>query len=906
MNLDDMLQQYSTRAARRALREQLTGPSRGWFRACREAVEAEAEDKLRPWLEKPDDTRRALLQALGPLAALHLRCAWVALRAQGLAGAARDCERPGQAEELLRAAWAAVRPEPGDREPDFPTLAGELLNLHWPSSFPPEPSTLADSAFRLLIPSLSHSPTLPFSHSLALARDLTWELLTGQGRRADRLVKVSVALVKRGPVDDEGEAAVLVLEKIPNGSGDIYPDARLCLVEMDGDFCQAPLGAREYLRSVGRWDETYDVRWSLRPWAADREEELLGATSWGGGSLGGAFGVGGWWLAEGESPDYRKVYFAAISAALRERGQLGRVTGKALKLDRLRSLPLRPVTHVLLHPLDKEAVGPVEGIEVVGVGTVEEAVEYIGEQARQAVRWHELKACQHLDLLGWKWVPLETHYQVLPLREVKRERLPREERREWGDGGLRGVDLVRWEEEVREERVIYEPVGLEEVFRDFRSAAREARSAVPRFVVLGPPGSGKTTLEQYLAWRAAKGDLGMGGFPPGGGGVRGGKQLLPARVRLREWEECAVRAVDPKKSLPEYLAERYQDLAPAPTAEQWRGWLRRGEVLLLLDGLDEIQGNSSFIAVLQTALTLFKDCPTVLTCRTVSFEQHRVVCPDFPVFTLAGLEDAQRDAYIRAFPAEHSDRYDPAVLIEQLNRTLPMRPLAANPLLLSILCFVVDDPGGVTLPATRGELYDQAVVKLLNRTRVDAAQAPLARKRRILERAALTLFAGMGNQRQLTFGEGSVLDALTIAAQQEGYRTDSAHVADVLLRDLTQNSGLLRGSPERGYFFLHPTFQEFLAAGALAGIIRARGWEAEIEIGGRKWRVEELIDKKAWDPRWQEVIVLLAGQLSSSPPPLHTLLSLLSDASKDDLFRHRLAVVVLCLPEIPHASRLTH
>jgi HEAT repeat protein len=63
----------------------------------------------------------------------------------------------------------------------------------------------------------------------------------------------------------------------------------------------------------------------------------------------------------------------------------------------------------------------------------------------------------------------------------------------------------------------------------------------------------------------------------------------------------------------------------------------------------------------------------------------------------------------------------------------------------------------------------------------------------------------------------------------------------------------------------------------------------------------EYVLKKAWDPRWQHVIVLLAGRLSLAPA--RYLLERLADEAEDDAFHSRLAVAALCLPEIEQTDR---
>ena len=541
-----------------------------------------------------------------------------------------------------------------------------------------------------------------------------------------------------------------------------------------------------------------------------------------------------------------------------------------------------------------------EPLRVLKASTLADAVRQLTTYtaARHAIVEYEREACRSLDILG-RPVPLARHYQRLPLlRSVKRELLLTNtylpDAGEDFDPALRQADILRWEEELREELITYERVAVADVFQSFRLYAQAAAQEVPRFVVLGPPGSGKTTFIQYLAWQAASGNIRLLG-----------RAMLPGRVQLREWEAwCRDTGGKEQGSaqgvaqLAQYLAERYQFLSPAPSAEQWQRWLRQGDMLLLLDGLDEISGAPSFITTLKDSLLVFRACPTVLTCRTVSFEHHQTVCADFPIFTLGGLDDAARDAYIRDFPAEHADSYQPQQLIDQLNQTYQLLPLAANPLLLSIICYVVDDLHSAWLPATRAALYHRALEKLLSRRpkRVTIAypseEPGTGEKLTLLQQAALYLFAQ--GDRRLTFTEQEFGQALQQALRTAGYGTTPAPWAHALRADLTHNSGLLRGGNEQDIFFLHLTVQEFLVSAALASIANEQGWQGSVEVDDASYGFTQFLSKKAWDPRWQEVLALLAGQLKDPRP----LFQILANEKTDDLFHHRLALAAMCVPEV--------
>ena len=159
------------------------------------------------------------------------------------------------------------------------------------------------------------------------------------------------------------------------------------------------------------------------------------------------------------------------------------------------------------------------------------------------------------------------------------------------------------------------------------------------------------------------------------------------------------------------------------------------------------------------------------------------------------------------------------------------------------------------------------------------------------------------------------------------------------------HNGEWEGSSESGtslFRFIHRTFHEYLAGGFLAGLVnsgrqsdeeRSPGWDAKIyawqeildddglpkkpEDGAPHtdaWRlvhvpVWQFVAKKAWDPRYKQPLLFLAGQLRH-PNDKAELLDIVAFeqggtvdgqevvGEKDDLFRHRLALAAQMVPEI--------
>jgi formylglycine-generating enzyme required for sulfatase activity/energy-coupling factor transporter ATP-binding protein EcfA2 len=411
----------------------------------------------------------------------------------------------------------------------------------------------------------------------------------------------------------------------------------------------------------------------------------------------------------------------------------------------------------------------------------------------------------------------------------------------------------------------------------------EAIAAHQHLVVLGEPGSGKSTVLRYLALTLAHagtqphveltarlegwhtlGDHGrlLPLFLP----------LLPLAKYLAAHADRPGNADDLWNHIAEHLEAggRYEGLAAAVHEE-----LEAGRVLLMLDGLDEVVGADSrrrVVRAVQAFADQYRQCRIVVTCRVRAYEgQHNAEwqLPNWPTVTLEDWNIGQMQHFVQAWyaaaaassgmPAEKRDERI-AALKHALDRRRDMQRLGKRPLLLTIMALVHFNDG--RLPEERVRLYSRCVDLLLGQwelAREDGSgygtladyiglpDADITRLRPLLQALAFTAHEASTADQPGSLGRDTLRVMVADMLSQRGH-PNPWQGAERFLDYTDVRSGLLQASDARDvYVFPHLTFQEYLA-----GLELVRGVEF----------VQRIMDRRA-DDRWRVPILLGLGHLVS-------------------------------------------
>ena len=381
--------------------------------------------------------------------------------------------------------------------------------------------------------------------------------------------------------------------------------------------------------------------------------------------------------------------------------------------------------------------------------------------------------------------------------------------------------------------------------KDDSVTALEQVNDCQRNVVVGAPGSGKSTFLEWLQLMAASAEEEL---------ILGDRQAIPLLLRMRE--------LDPK-DLPRGAALIEKATASKDRADLMPpGWTDRqmeaGRVLFILDGLDETEPELRDRYVfpwLEEICADYPDCAFLVSSRPVGYPAGALRRLGFSECDLLPFRDPQVAEYCRHWcTAVRMARNEPEDEAKQEGgregdeivagfKTNPyIRDLAQNPLMLSAICLVNYFESG-QLPQDRSRLYQLCVEGLLHhwdQRRGIHSEFTLEEKLRTCREVALAMQA----DNLAEYAEEKVR-GLFDAVLQDPER------AAALLEHVRYRTGLLLERRANVFAFAHLTFQEYLAALA-------------VQQGNRLDLTPERLVGEHEDGRWNEVIALYCG-LATAP-----------------------------------------
>ncbi|MFO7697173.1 MAG: NACHT domain-containing protein, partial [Anaerolineae bacterium] len=457
----------------------------------------------------------------------------------------------------------------------------------------------------------------------------------------------------------------------------------------------------------------------------------------------------------------------------------------------------------------------------------------------------------------------------------------------------RGVSGTDVSDEVREyQKVIYgaraetsdtvdqaidfslEPVDDTAEFEDTLLSANpelvlEMLGREPAQVILGGPGSGKSTILHYAMLRVSEASSAGRDVLP----MHLQSAPIPFLIELRNF------VLQKAPDFVTYIVQHSRDYYDAAVAAESVVTLleQEGQALVFFDGLDEVfdpDERRRVIDQFQTFAHRYPRTHIVVTSRIAGYDRTALGVAGFEHYTLLPLTLGQirhfAGRWYQYYTLEGTERTAQG-LAQRIVENPRLLDLAGNPLLLTMMAVIYKDRD---LPNERWRLYERCADTLLEDWELGkgiededfklAVLIRTAQKSEILQRVAITMLEHGQKDKELNaIAYAPLLDIMASYLEEKYQRSrgDAEAVAVDILKHLMERTFVLAGIGERVFGFVHRTFMEYFAA-----------CRCQAQFNPRKsdfiWLTRDIYGAHWQGGEWEEVLLLLTAMLHDQGTPI--------------------------------------
>ncbi|MEM8721668.1 MAG: NACHT domain-containing protein [Cyanobacteria bacterium P01_G01_bin.39] len=344
-------------------------------------------------------------------------------------------------------------------------------------------------------------------------------------------------------------------------------------------------------------------------------------------------------------------------------------------------------------------------------------------------------------------------------------------------------------------------------------------------MVLGAPGSGKSTFLRKVALAALKGRSEYR------------HALIPVFIELKRFNDSAIDII-------KIIADEFANYGLTQSKEYVTAGLDLGKFLIILDGLDEVptKNLASVIEQINNFVQQYQKNRFIISCR-IALNQSFI---RFKEVVIADFNQQQiRDFISNWFSAPQDKQAQVAERCwELLQANENAQELAKTPLLLTFLCLVYER--GQNFPQNRSELYGKALRILLEEwaaeKRIEQNEIYQGLNRALEEILLAEIAYDNFVKDKLFFTQENIIEKI------ESFHSRNINAPEQLngkavLNAIALQQGILVERAANIYAFSHLTLQEYLTARHIT----------DNDL------IADLVSNHVTDQRWREVFLLVAG-----------------------------------------------